>query len=323
LLQGLEGPENSKYEHLAGCTHHNIGIVQMCQGDFDQALESFQKAVQVRTECLPQNHPDIAVSLVRQGTAYFALENFEKAIDSFRTALHMSPTEDATRAKVLNNLGLAYYLQDNHKKALKALTGALEIQRQWLDSPVRREPIVYDASVTLGNMGKIYLKKADFDLAYFVYEEACLVRPCFCDSVFPCLMLAHRLTTLLLLRTLTQLQTTSFRKDHAIVLVSLGNMALAKAKGEDYRKASQIFSSILRSQEAKFGAQSRHTIETIGMIGFIRMKELKLDDALKRLKTVKDWQERNLPSSHPAKSMTKATIQAVEEVLARQEAMWI
>jgi tetratricopeptide (TPR) repeat protein len=171
----------------------------MCQGDFDHALESFQKAVRVRTECLSQNHPDVAVSLVRQGTAYFALENFEKGIDSFHTALHMSPTEDATRAKILNNLGVAYYLQDNHKKALKALTGALEIQRQWLDGPVRREAIVYDASVTLGNMGNIYLRKTDFDLAYFVYEEACLVSPCCYDSIFRCLMLAHPLTAVFLL----------------------------------------------------------------------------------------------------------------------------
>lgn len=100
-------------------------------------------------------------------------------------------------------------------------------------------------------------------------------------------------------------------------------MALAKAKCEDYKKASQILSSILRSQEAKFGAQSQHTIETIGMIGFIRMKEVKLYDALKSLRTVKKWQEKNLPSSHPAKSMTSATIQAVEEVLAREETRWV
>jgi hypothetical protein len=123
--------------------------------------------------------------------------------------------------------------------------------------------------------------------------------------------------------TLAQLQTTSFRQDHDIVLVSLGNMALAKAKCKNYKKASQILSIILRSQEAKFGAQSQHTIETIGMIGFIRMKEMRLDDAMKRLKTVKDWQERNLPFSHPAKCMTSATIQAVEEMLAREESMWV
>jgi hypothetical protein len=100
-------------------------------------------------------------------------------------------------------------------------------------------------------------------------------------------------------------------------------MALAKAKGEDYKEASRIFSSILRSQEAKFGAHNQHTIETVGMLGFIQMKEVKLHDALKSLKTVKNWQERNIPSSHPAKSMTNATIQAVEEVLARDESMWV
>jgi tetratricopeptide (TPR) repeat protein len=61
LLKGLEGPSDSKFEHLIGCTHHNIGIIHMCQGNFACALECFQKAVAVRTRCLPRNHPDITV----------------------------------------------------------------------------------------------------------------------------------------------------------------------------------------------------------------------------------------------------------------------
>ena len=87
----------------------------------------------------------------------------------------MTPAENATRAKILNNLGVAHYQQSDFAAALGAFTAALEIQRQWLDGPVRREPIVYDASVSLSNMGKVYIGMKDYDLAFYVLEEACLV----------------------------------------------------------------------------------------------------------------------------------------------------
>jgi tetratricopeptide (TPR) repeat protein len=114
--------------------------------------------------------------LARQGTAYFALESFEQALKSFHMALDMCPNEDATRAKLLNNIGVIHcFRRKRNSDALKSFTSALEIQRVWLEGPVRRESIVYDASITLENMGKIYLQRGDYDLSYFVYEEACVV----------------------------------------------------------------------------------------------------------------------------------------------------
>jgi tetratricopeptide (TPR) repeat protein len=175
LLTSLKISKNTKFEHLKGCTHHNIGMIQTCQGNFHDALDSFEQAVKIRSSCLPPNHPDIAVSLVRQGLTQFALEEFDEAVISFISALNMTPAANATRGKILNNIGVAQYQRQDYSEALKMFTGALEIQRQWLDGPVRREPIVYDAVVTLSNMGKVYLRKADYDLAYFVYEEACMV----------------------------------------------------------------------------------------------------------------------------------------------------
>lgn len=39
---------------------------------------------------------------------------------------------------------------------------------------------------------------------------------------------------------LTQLQTTVFPKDHDVVLSSLGNLAFAKAKNAEFKKALQV-----------------------------------------------------------------------------------
>ena len=66
LLKGVDVPSNTKFEHLVGVTLHNIGLVYLCQGNYGGALEHFQRAVKVRTNCLPQNHPDIAVRKERE-----------------------------------------------------------------------------------------------------------------------------------------------------------------------------------------------------------------------------------------------------------------
>ena len=119
---------------------------------------------------------------MRKGDALFAMESFEEALKTYNLALGMSPTEDATRAKIFNNIGVVQYYMNDLNQALRSLTSALEIQRQWLDGSIRRESIVYDSSVTLENMGKVYLRKKDFELSYFVYEEACMVRVCLVEG---------------------------------------------------------------------------------------------------------------------------------------------
>ena len=90
-------------------------------------------------------------------------------------ALDIFPNHDTTRAKLLNSIGVVQAFEGKHTEAMKAFTSALEIQRVWLECPVRRDSLVYDASVTLQNMGKLYLRSGDNDLSYFVYDEACVV----------------------------------------------------------------------------------------------------------------------------------------------------
>ena len=100
-------------------------------------------------------------------------------------------------------------------------------------------------------------------------------------------------------------------------------MALTKTKAKEYKKAVQIYSSILRSQEAKFGPDSREVIETAGMLGFVYIKEVDFEDAFKYFQRVEHWQKDNLPSSHPAIRMTKDTILAIEKCMSGTASVWI
>ena len=118
---------------------------------------------------------ELQVSLVRQGETQFALGIFEDALESMKRAVTMSPVEDCTRAKILNNLGAVHYQLDNHEESLDAFIAALEIQRRMLGSPIRRQHIVHDASLTMCNMGKLYIKQGLFRMSYTVFEEAFVV----------------------------------------------------------------------------------------------------------------------------------------------------
>jgi tetratricopeptide (TPR) repeat protein len=211
----------------------------------------------------------------------------------FETALDFFPDENASRAKILNNIGVTLYQMEFHAKSLKSLTSALEIQRPWLDGPVRRHYLLYDASITLANMGKVYLRKGDYDLSYFVFEEACLM------------------------------QTSAFRKDHDIVLTSLDNMARVHAKNGNQAEALRIFTSLSRSQESRFGVESEAYIETIGMKAITHFKLLEFDEALDCMNKVSVWQKKKMPLSHPVIRSTSDMIKQIKRCIEGEEPMWV
>ena len=176
ILKGLKLKHEEKPHFVIGSTLHNIGVVHMWQGRFSEALATLDQAVTIRIAVLPSKHPDIAVSLVRKALAEFALNRLQDSADSFGKALALCPTKNATRAKILNNIGVVQYQAKHFIQALQAFAGALEIQRQWLEGPVRRESIIFDATTTLQNMGKFYVTKCDFGTGLDVFQEAMVVR---------------------------------------------------------------------------------------------------------------------------------------------------
>jgi len=105
----------------------------------------------------------------------FALEKYNDAIHVLEKSLTVVCNENASRAKILNNLGVVHYQRQDNMQAMAAFAAALEIQRVWLDNRVRRNSIIFDASVTMGNMGKLYLEQDNYHLSFFVNEEALLV----------------------------------------------------------------------------------------------------------------------------------------------------
>lgn len=289
-LRGIEIQESDALRHLEGVTLHNMSIISMWQEDYEQALDLAGRAIKARLQYLPEGHPDIAVSLVRQGYAYFALERYDMAEASFHAALEKLTEENVVKAKVLLNLGVARYQRGDDIAALKNFTDALDIQRLWLQGHVRREATVFGAAVMLGNMGKIHIKRGDYDLAVSVYEEALL------------------------------LLTSMFRADHDLVLSNLISLSLAWAFNSLPLKAGQILNGVLRSQLSRIGPATVPVVETTGAIGNLHFGLGNYEDALKCFAPVLKWQKANLQSEHPALQKTKDIMKKIKKSI---KAVWV
>jgi tetratricopeptide (TPR) repeat protein len=287
LLKGLETlpKDNEQLKYAKGATLHNIGVIHLWSGRYEEAVDWFQRAVDERMKKLPEQHPDIVVSLYRKAMASFALGRIDGAISVLESSLAMIPSGHMVAGKVLNNLGVLCFQKRDFSAALKEFTKSLEIQRLWLQDPIKRQVTVHDISVTLCNMGNLYLERSDFDLAFYVFEEAVL------------------------------LQTTVFRNDHSIVLSSRTSLAIAKARSSDVNKALQILLGCLRSQNTRFGPTSADATETVGLCGLLHASQGDYESALKCFFAVRKWQKVNLPDSNPAHRKVKECIKAIEDLL--------
>jgi tetratricopeptide (TPR) repeat protein len=280
LVLGLDSSVSERIvkDNLRGVACHNIGLLYMWHKEYQQALESFSKAEEARQQCSFVTPRDVGVTQVRKGQALFALGRCDEALSCFHAALATTEEDQVVRAKILNNIGVAYYHLGDLSTAVKSFTEALTIQRKRLDGPVRREALVYDAAVSLSNMGKIYLETGDNHRASVVYEEA------------------------------LRLQTSVFRKDHEIVLTSLQNYAFSQVRLSHGLKAIKTLERCRRAQVALHGVHSACVIETCGWMAHICARENKVVKAQALYEAVYAWQKAYMSSRHPAVRRIRACL---------------
>ena len=94
---------------------NNLGAALAAEGQFDEAIENYHKAIQIR--------PDFAYALNNLGMALAARGQFDDAIKNYRKAIQISPNF----ADALGNLGAALTVKGRSDEALGYYRQALAI----------------------------------------------------------------------------------------------------------------------------------------------------------------------------------------------------
>jgi len=119
-------------------TLHNMGVEYYHQGKYEEALQYYLRALEIRENKLGVDHPDVAGTLNNIGVVYYNQGKYEEALQYYLRDLEISEkklgVDHPDVATTLNNIGVVYYNQDKYEEALKYHLRALEIREKKLGS---------------------------------------------------------------------------------------------------------------------------------------------------------------------------------------------
>ncbi|MEM6966437.1 MAG: CHAT domain-containing tetratricopeptide repeat protein, partial [Bacteroidota bacterium] len=147
---------------LAAGAHQFLGNLDLQDGQVGVALRSFQEALDIRKNNLPQDHPAIAESLLAVSQVQNQLRKTNLALENAQAALAIlekvyGKTHPKT-AEAIGTLGTIYSTKGEQEKAIPLLQQSIDIFKK-----LEKEQQLSVAQQYF-NLGKAHLKKGSYDL---------------------------------------------------------------------------------------------------------------------------------------------------------------
>jgi tetratricopeptide (TPR) repeat protein len=149
---------------------HQLGYIKDKQGDYDEAIYYYEKALGILGKNVSPNHPSLAASYNNIGGVYKNMEKYLEALSFYEKALDIYKRSRSANyidlAISYNNIGSVYNRMEEYSEALLFYEKALDIRQNTLPSNHPSLAISYNnIALVYKNMGK-YLKALSF------YERA-------------------------------------------------------------------------------------------------------------------------------------------------------
>ncbi len=206
--------------------HNTFGTLYFAKGDFVNALENQQTALETYEKNMGKDLAFVADVNNNIGLIYIRLSELSNALACFTTALDIRERifgKNAIElASVYRNIGLVYEGQDDYDKALECYLKALEIQEKVLG------PDHKDLLMTYNSLGLAYSDKANHEKA-LEYHHKCL-----------------------------NILETIYGKDHPFIAVTYGNIGWEYFEQGNYAKALEYFQTDLEKSKKTYGENQHH-----------------------------------------------------------------
>ena len=149
---------------------NNIAGVYHTQGNYEKALEYYEKALVIQEKVLGKEHPNTAATYNNIAVVYKKQGNYEKALEYYEKALVIKEKvlgeEHPSTATTYNNMAGVYDDQGRYEKALVYYEKALVIREKVLG---KEHP---DTATTYNNLAGVYEEQGKYEKAVEYYEKA-------------------------------------------------------------------------------------------------------------------------------------------------------
>lgn len=157
-----------KYYSKLVMAYHSIGSKFDERGEYDDALDSFEKLLSLYKRVSGPNHSNTASAYCLLAGVYDHMKEFDKAIKHYELALEIQEANEETEdiAATYNNLGQVYYHKNDYENALECHEASLKIKRR-----IYKEDDLNIAN-SCSNIGFVYIGMRKLDMAIEYMSEA-------------------------------------------------------------------------------------------------------------------------------------------------------
>jgi tetratricopeptide (TPR) repeat protein len=305
----LLNKESHRDTEKAALTCHNLASIYEAKGEYDKAIEFYNKALKINEVKLGLDHPDTAATYNNLAGVYRAKGDYDRAIEFSKKALKIYDEklglDHPDAATTYNNLAGVYKAKGEYERAIEFYEKVLKIQEEklGLDNP--------DTVTTYNNLALVYEAKGEYDKAIGFYEKAIQIQELKLGLGHPSTATtSHNLAlvysakgeyeiAIKLHKKALKIKEAKLGLGHPDIANSYNNIATVYYAKEEYDKAIEFYEKALKIRESKLGLDHPNTANTYNNLGLVYYTKGELEKATKFYEKALKIHESKLGLEHP------------------------
>ena len=157
-------------EKQKGSIYHMLGMIKNSQGKYEDAVQYYEKSIEIKQKLLSPIHSDLAASYSDLATVYHNMGEYSKALSYYEALLEICqkslPPNHRLLATSYNNIAVVYYNMGEYSKALPYYETSLEMYEKAL--PASHPSL----ATSYNNIGLVYKSTGEYSKALSYYETS-------------------------------------------------------------------------------------------------------------------------------------------------------
>ncbi|CAF3820338.1 unnamed protein product [Rotaria sordida] len=284
IILEINFDEKKEINDLTDYARENLlGLIKYNQGEYNMAVEFYEKALDIYEKTLPPNHPDLAASYNNIGLVYDKMGEYSKTLSSYERSLEIRkialPPNHSDLAASYLNIGSVHYSMGEYSKALSSYERSLEIQKLALP------PNHPDLASSYSGIGLVYDNMREYSKALSSYERSLEIR----NIALP--------------------------SNHPDLAASYNNIGLVYDKMGEYSKALSSYERSLQIRKIALSPNHPDLATSCNNIGSVYSNMGEYSKALSYYEKAQEIWKKSLPPTHPHIALVKSNIDIIKKKL--------
>ncbi|CAF3666673.1 unnamed protein product [Adineta steineri] len=307
VYEELVRQSNDESENAS--VYHQLGGIKNNEGEYEEALSYYEKALAIYQETLPANDINLDNIYNDMGVLYHSMGDYLKGLSFDKKVLEIKqqslPSNHPDLATSYNNMGNAYSKMGDYPKSLSYYEKAFEIRQQSLP------PNHPDFGASYSNLGMVYESMGDYSKSLSYYEKALEIRlqslppnhPELGDSYnnlgTVCDSMGDYSKALSYYEKALAITQQSLPPSHPSLGSTYNNIGMAYKNMSDYRKALSSHEKALEIQQKSLPPNHPELGTSYDNIGMVYYSMDDYTKALSYFEKAHAIRQQSLPSNHP------------------------